>query len=364
MKLTTEAGKLLEALKAVAPRARGNSSEILRHIRFDVVGAELRLTAHDGSSSSEAILAVEADDDWTCAIPADAIVRLAGALPATAHLDVILDGVAVTVKSGRSRYKLQVMRSDDFPAALACTDGASLDLTADDIDRLFGRVREALDPRDSRPFGQGLYLHAVDGELCSSGISLFHFVRLSGRAPAPNVAGVIVPLPAIDEITKVCKAGGRITISERTIAAEAGALRYCSKLIDQKYPDYNRHLPKLCDSHVSVLRLDALAAVRRLTSIADKDSVIDLTFGQNEIEASISGLSSGREAIPCEGDATGTVLSIAAHRLVEMLEMPRGETLQLHMTPGSMLVRILDVSDPTTIFVESTRKPKFAMVAA
>ncbi len=364
MKLTTEAGKLLEALKAVAPRARGNSSEILRHIRFDVVGAELRLTAHDGSSSSEAILAVDADGDWTCAVPADAIVRLAGALPAPAHLEVILDGVAVTIKSGRSRYKLPIMRSDDFPAALTCANGTPVELTADDIERLFGRVREALDPRDSRPFGQGLYLHAVDGELCSSGISLFHFVRLSGKAPAPDLAGVIVPLPAIDEITRVCKSGGRITISERTIAAEAGALRYCSKLIEQKYPDYKRALPALRDSHISIFRLDALSAVRRLMSIADKDSVVNLSFGENEIAASLAGVGDGAEVIPCEGGAKGTLLAIAAQRLVEMLEMPRGDALQLHITPGSMLVRIHDASDPTSIFVESTRIPKLSMVAA
>lgn len=364
MKLTTEAGKLLEALKAVAPRARGNSSEILRHIKFEAAGADLRLTAHDGSSSSEAVMPVEADGEWTCAVPADAIVRLMGSLPGPAHIDIIRDDISIAIKSGRSRYKLPVMRSDDFPVALSCTDGATVDLAAEDVERLFGRVREALDPRDSRPFGQGLYLHAVDGELCSSGISLFHFVRLRGKAAAPDLAGVIVPLAAIDEISKLCKAGGRLTISARTIAAEAGPYRFCSKLIEQKYPDYNRAMPALRDTFVSILRLDALAAVRRLTSIADRDSVIDLTFGDDEITASLQGIGDGMETFPCDGTAEGTVLSVAAQRLVEMLEMPRGETLQLHITPGSMLVRIHDASDPTSIFVESTRRPKFAMAAA
>lgn len=364
MKLTTEAGKLLDALKAVAPRARGNSSEIMRHIRFDVTATELRLTAHDGSSSSEALMAVEADGEWTCAIPADAIVRLAGALPSTSHVDIVLDGVAVSVKSGRSRYKLPVMATDAFPSALACVDGVVVDLTADDVERLFGRVREALDPRDSRPFGQGLYLHVADGGLCSSGISLFHFVRLSGKAAAPDIAGVIVPLSAIDEITKVCKAGGRLTVSTKTIAAEAGSLRFCSKLIEQRYPDYHRALPALRQTFIEVFRLDALTAVKRLTAIADKDSVIDLSFGENEIVASLVGLGDGTENIPCEGSAKGSVMSIAAQRLVEMLEMPRGEKLQLHVTPGSMLLRIHDASDPTSIFVESTRIPKLTMAAA
>jgi DNA polymerase-3 subunit beta len=366
MKFTAPAGDLLECLKSVSARAKASANiEILKHLRFDVEGAQLTMTGHDMTASCEAYLGVDDAVPGSCAVPSDAIVRLIGSLPRAAHVTIEKDVTQITVKSGRSRYKLPVLSSDGFPPALACENGSSVELSAEDVTILFSRTRQALDPRDARAFGQGLYLHCADGFLCTSGISLFHFARLSASAKMDNLIGVNIPLAAVDEIARLCKGGGLLIVSDHTVAVEANGRRFCSKLIEEKYPEYNSRLPQLGKTYVDIDREDALAAVRRLTSIASTDSVIDVVVGDTEITLSISGIGEGVEYVQCSSDlkVEGRV-SIAAQRFIEILELPKGETLQLHFTKGSMAVRIFDPSEPTAIYVESTRIPKTMRAAA
>lgn len=366
MKFTTPANDFLEALKIVQARCRGASIEILRHIRFDVAAQQLTMTGHDMNASCEAYLGVDDPEDGSCAVPGDAIVRLVGSLPKAAHLTIERVGQQIAIKSGKSRYKIPVLGIEGFPEALACDGGQAIELSGEQIGILFGRTRLALDPRDTRAFGQGLYLHMADGHLCTCGISLFHFARLQVDARISELAGVNIPLSAVDEIAKIGKDGGYLTVSERSVAIEAKGRRFCSKLIEEKYPsEYAKRLPGLAAAYVDVDREELLAAVRRLTSIAETASVIDMGIGDGEIVLSMSGLGEGIETVHCsfEGKVEGFV-SIAAQRCIEMLEMPKGEVIQLHFTKGSMAVRIHDPSDPTFILVESTRIPKGHKVAA
>lgn len=366
MKFTTPANDFLEALKVVQARCRVASIEILRHIRFDVAAQQLTMTGHDMNASCEAHLGVDDPKDGSCAVPNDAIVRLVASLPKGAHLIVELDGQQITLKSGKSRYKIPVLGVDGFPAALPCDGGSAVQLTGEQIGILFGRTRLALDPRDTRPFGQGLYLHMSDGHLCTCGISLFHFARLQVEARITDLTGVNIPLTAVDEIAKIGKDGGYLTVSERSVAIEAKGRRFCSKLIEEGYPkEYAKKLPALAPAYVHVDRAELLAAVRRLASIAETASVIDMGIGDGEIVLSIFGIGEGAETVhcSCEGKVEGFV-SIAAQRCIEMLEMPTGEVIQLHFTKGSMAVRIHDPSDPTFILVESTRIPRGHKVAA
>jgi DNA polymerase-3 subunit beta len=365
VKFTTPAGDFLECLRSVHGRAKGQTIEILKHIRFDVVGAQLTMTGHDMSASCEAYLGVDDPADGSCAVPAQAIVQLIGSLPKSGHVIVERDGLQITIKSGRSRYKLPILEAGNFPEALACDSDATVQLSAEDVETLFGRARQALDPRDSRPFGQGLYLHMADGHLCTSGISLYHFARVQVEPKLAKLTGVIVPLDAVDEIARLCKAGGYLTVSDRTIAVEANGRRFCSKLIEGRYPDYASRLPQLSTTYVDIDRAETLAAVRRLTSIAEAASVIDLTVGDGEIVLALSGMGEGIETVQCSSETkVDGFVSIAAQRFIEMLEIPRGEVLQLHFTKGSMAVRIHDPADATLILVESTRIPKSYRAAA
>lgn len=362
MRFTIQAAPFLDGLKSVQARARANSIELLRHIRFDVVDDKLTLLGHDTASSSQAFLSVGSATDGTCAVPADAIVRLIGSLPKEAHVAIERQDYQITIKVGRSRYKLNVLLSDDFPGALPCDDGESVDLSGADVRQLFARPRAVLDPKDARLQMQGAYLHAVDGKLASAAYGNFHFVRFMSETAMPSLVGVIVPAAAMDEIERM--GAGRLTVSDRSIAYETEGRRFCSKLIDANYFDYMRAVPPT-GAYVEVDRAEMLEAVKRLSLLSATESEIHLAFGSGEVIASIAGAGEGVETVAASGEVgDGILIAITPSQIVAGLGLPAGEVVQLHVEPGKLYIRIVDPFEPSAVLAEATRLPKNVRAAA
>lgn len=362
MKFTIPAGELLDGLKSVQARAKANSLELLKHIRFGVAGGRLTLLGHDQSSSSEAFLSVDSAEDGACAVPADSVVRLIGSLPRGAHVDITRDDFQIIVKTGRSRYKLPVLVVDDFPEPLPCENPATVDVDAKAITQLFDRPRAALDPRENRPFCLGAYIHTVDGVLCSAATDGKHFTRYSSDIKLPELAGVIVPSAALEEISKL--GPGKLSVSDRTVAYETPSRRFCSKLIDSRYINYSNGIPSLIEQFVEVNRVDLQACFQRLASVAKADSQVHLSIKDGDITISIAGMGEGVEVVPCEGTAApDSLVAASVEQFLDAMRMLNGDTLQLHIGPRMSAFRIVDASEVSAIVAQSTQIPKMRAAA-
>lgn len=362
MKFTIPAGDFLEGLKSVQARTKGASLEILKHIRFSVTGERLTLLGHDQSSSSEAHLAVADGTDGACAVPGDSIVRLIGSLPRSAHVTVQRDDFQISVKTGRSRYKLPVLVADDFPDPLPCTPMATVDLDAKAITQLFDRPRAALDPRETRSFFLGAYLHSVDGVLCAAATDGKHFTRYSSDVACPELVGVIVPSAALEEISKL--GPGKLSVSDRTVSYETATRRFSSKLIEATYVDYDRGVPKLIEKYVEVDRAELLACFQRLASVSKPDSQLHLAVGDGEIVMSVAGAGEGIETISCSGEPDpDSFVAASVEQFIDAMKMLNGEVLQLHIGPRMSAFRIVDAFEPAAIVAQSTQIPRNMVTA-
>jgi DNA polymerase-3 subunit beta len=361
MKFTVPAGVFLDGLKSVHVRSKANSHELLKHIRFGLEGSRLTLLGHDQSSSSEAYLSVDGEQDGACAVPSDSVVKLVGSLPKEAHIQVERQEFNIIIKSGRSRYKLPVLVIDSFPEPLQCVDAVSVNLSTKDVQQLFDRPRVVIDPDDQRLQFQGCYLHLVDGHLASAAIGHYHFIRLSSEAKLPELIGVIIPVSGMEEIARL--GPGKLSVSERTVAYEVEGRRFCSKLIDSTYIDYARSIPAL-GSHVEIDRLDMLAAVRRLAILTAKESDVQIDFSESELRLSIDGAGEGDETLQASNAIPGATVSISPGQIVDALSLPAGEAIHMHVEPGKQYIRMVDPSEPAALFLESTRIPRRARMAA
>lgn len=361
MKFTIEAGPFLEGLKSVHVRSKANSHELLKHIRFGLEGSCLTLLGHDSSASGEAYLSVDGEQDGACAVPSDSIVKLIGSLPKEAHVHVERQDFNVIIKSGRSRYKLPVLVADSFPEPLKCDDAISIDLSAKDVAQLFGRPRVIIDPDDQRLPFQGCYLHVAESVLASAAIGRYHFIRLLSECKITELTGVIVPLSAMEEIDRL--GAGKLSVSDRTVAFEVEGRRFCSKLIDATYIDYMRSIPAL-GQHVEIDRLDMLNAVRRLAILTAKESDVQIDFSASELRLSIDGAGEGDETLRATGSIPGATVSISPSQIVDALSLPAGDAIHLHVEKGKQYLRMVDPSEPSAIFMESTRIPRRVRMAA
>lgn len=364
MKFTIQSGVLLDGLKSVSGRATDKNVgiAILKHIRFEVAGASLTLLAHNLSASSEAYLAVDTPADGACAVPADSVVRLIGSLPKEAHVTIEIDGLQITIKAGRSRYKLPVLLAKDFPKAIACDNAASVDLDADAIHQLFDRPQAAIDPREDRAFCMGAYVHSADGVICAAATDGKHFVRYASKASAPDLTGVIVSTASMVEIAKL--GPGKLFVSDRTVSLVTPTRRYCSKLIDARFPDYTKFTPPLIENYLEVDRVELSACFQRLASIAAVDSQIYFQIEPGEIIISVAGAGEGVETVRCSSDAVPALVCGSVDQFLETTKMLDGEVLHLHISPRASSFRIADPTEPAAIVFQSTQVPRRQQAAA
>lgn len=362
MKCNINAGDLASALRSIRARARANKAEILNHVRVETfLDGRLTLLAHDGDSSSEAFLPAEVDVAGVCCIPADPLMRLIAGTLGSATVSIEVDSLQVTIKVGRSRYKLPVLNAADFPPALSANGGIKFSVTKDDIDQLLVRPAAALDPKDVRPIASGVFLHDEDGMLCGAGYSSACLMRFETKIPSNGISGTIVPLDAISEISAI--GAGELTISDRIIGIRTDRLSYSSKLIDARYPSaWVKFILPAEGSYVECDRQALLEALARLQVVSDfaKERLLDVLISGDELSANVTGSADGIETMECDAvDADGKSFCLQVQNLIASCKAARGDRIRIFIRGTTTdPIRIVDLFEPDAVNQQMPCKSK------
>jgi len=351
MKCTVSAGELSAALRGPCDRAKPSGLiPILKHVRCEAAGSRLLLLGHDLDSSSEAHLDAEVETSGACAIPAEPFARLIRGLPKGAHVVIEVTGKDVTIKSGRSRYKLPILPAIDMPEALCVEGGASFRVTADDLDQVFVRPRSAMDLKDPRPICHGIFLHSDAGKIVAAATSGVMLARYSTDIDAGGFLGAIIPRWASDEILKV--GAGEMTISDRIISINSDRTTYSAKLIEAIFPERYRRTIPADGSRATLYREAAIEALSRIRAVSDfsGSDLLDISVGDGELILSMIGTADASEAIECESSSSAFVCLRSAH-LLEALKSLRGEKVEFLIQSEREAFRIIDPSEPSAISV-------------
>jgi DNA polymerase III subunit beta len=353
MKFTVNAGELSAALVGPCARARAaNVIAILKHVRCESVGAEVRLLGHDLDSSSEATVPAEVHLHGACAIPAEPLARIVAGFHKAASIIVEIVGTDAIIRSGRSRYKLPVLDAKEMPPPLTADGGTTLKISSEDIKQLFVRGRSAISPKEPRTCLQGFYLHADAKRLCSVATNGYALMRFGTSIEPGDFKGAIIPRSAADEIAKFGK-GGEIAISDRIVSfCVAGAI-YSSKLVDSTYPESFHRIIGATEEHIGMAKIDretVLECLSRLRAAGDfsETDLIDIEITNDEISISVTGAADGAEKIECESETPGFVC-LRAEQLTSALEIMNGETVQFRVPNEREAFRVIDSTEPFAV---------------
>ena len=119
MKLTIERGALLHALGHVQSVVeRRNTIPILSNVLLEAKGDRLGLTATDMELAIVEQVAAEIAAPGAVTVPAHTLYDIVRKLPEGSQVSLELsgDGQQTTIKAGRSRFSLQTLPKEDFPA--------------------------------------------------------------------------------------------------------------------------------------------------------------------------------------------------------------------------------------------------------
>ncbi len=287
MKFDVERDVLLNPLQAVQGVVeRRQTLPILANVLLRAADGKLWVSATDMEIELVAEIPLEADAGGEVTVPARKLVDICRTLPRDARLSFAVDDQRALLRSGRSRFTLATLPATDFPATDTPSGELELRVPQADLKRLIDLTQFAMAQQDVRYYLNGLLLE-VGGDYLRAVATDGHRLAAADLACETGHGGdrrqVIVPRKGVLEMQRLLGTGeGEVTLilGANALRLELASTRLTSKLIDGRFPDYERVIPRLesCDKQV-LLDRDRFSACLAAASVLSNDKYRAVRLG-------------------------------------------------------------------------------------
>jgi len=182
------------------------------------------------------------------------------ALPEGVDCHLEKDENHLTLRAGRSRFSLATLPADDFPRVPLVTGGISFEIPAKQLRRLIERSHFAMAQQDVRYYLNGLLIELAGERLravATDGHRLALTEQMLIEEVAVGVQQIIVPRKGVAEMLRLLpdsNDGAKVTVLPSHMALTVGNQRLVTRLVDARYPDYERVLPGETPTRLSAIR--------------------------------------------------------------------------------------------------------------
>ena len=279
MKFTVSREAILKPLQLVAGVVeRRHTLPVLANIQLVLEDKQLSLTGTDLEVEIIGRLTVDnVASSGEITVPAKKFVDICRALPDNSNIEFTLEEQKVTVKSGRSRFTLSTLPAAEFPSVEQGKDDLKFQCAQKAIKHLIERTSFAMAQQDVRYYLNGmlwevspkaLRVVATDGHrlaMCTSDIDTD--IELAEQVQA------ILPRKGVIELSRLVTDSDdsvEVLLGSNHIRAITPEYTFTSKLVDGKFPNYERVLPKGGDKEVIGDRADLKQAFARTAILSNE----------------------------------------------------------------------------------------------
>ncbi len=289
MKLTISKESLLEQLSYVVGAVeKKHTSKILENILIQVTEDKLQMVGTDLEIEMSSSVNIQAESAGTLTAPARKLFEICKALPNDSFILLETKGDRLLIKGARSRFELSTLPADDYPLLDDIPIKQEVSLPEKNLKALMEKVSFSMANQDVRYYLNGLLFEFTENLIVAVStdghrLALSKYTS-SSTSNNPNFK-IIVPRKGILELSRLLDASSELPvtlqISDNHIRVYKDNIRFTSKLIDGKYPDYKAAIPSNSTYTIELDReqfRDTLARVAILSN--EKFKGIRLGFKQ------------------------------------------------------------------------------------
>lgn len=316
--LTTTRDALLAPLQSVAGIVeKRHTLPILSNVLIEKRGDQLTLLATDIEIQIRTTTAGHiGGEDASITVAARKLQDILRALPPAGDVNVTLDDKRLTVKAGRSRFALQTLPAADYPRMnLPDGDATRFTVSQKTFKRQLAQVAYAMAQQDIRYYLNGLLLIVAGNELrmvATDGHRLaFASSPLESELPRTEV---ILPRKTVMELARQLGDSEdplEVILAGNQVVFRFGPIELVSKLIDGKFPDYERVIPQ---NHPKMLTFDRAPLLATLSRVAiltnDKFRGVRLVLGDGTLKIASTNAEQEEAQEELEVDYHGDPLDI------------------------------------------------------
>ena len=249
MKFIAEKAQIVDSLQnAAAVAERRQTIPILANLRLKTVDGKLEVTATDLEIQIKTFSElIEIEEEGETTVSARKMSELCRSLPEGENLNFSLSNGKLTVSSSNFHADFATISSDDFPEIEINEEQTPITVESSVLKRLLSKTSFSMASQDVRYYLNGMLLEIIGNKI--NGVSTDGH-RLAFSTATTNAADLevrnILPRKAVLELSKLLSPNEgtvELLIGASYVDVRSENLSFSSKLIDGKYPDYNKVFP-------------------------------------------------------------------------------------------------------------------------
>jgi len=306
MKLKIESSKFIDGLKTVQNIVPGKGSlPIIQNVLIEAAGDTVRFTTTDLDITITSTVKCEVKEEGRTTLPVKQLFEsMIKAPECMVEVSVDEDDKAI-VKAGSSRLRLNGKSANEFPPMEAEGECINYTLPCPILLDMLRKTSYAASQDDTRRTLKGVLASFKTGKLT--------MVATDGRRLAMveqemDIAGncendIVLPSKTVQELQRSLSGNGNVTLKVQPsrISVEFDNIRIYSKLMAEKYPNYNQVIPTDINEKITIERQPLIEALERASVMTmDAAHSTRLAFSDNmlTVSSASSDIGDAKDEVP------------------------------------------------------------------
>ncbi|HEY9094566.1 MAG TPA: DNA polymerase III subunit beta [Hydrogenophaga sp.] len=347
--------KVLAALQSVAGIVeRRHTLPILANVMLNKTGPSVQLTTSDLEIQIRTTSELDGDNgNFATTLGARKLIDILRTMPSDQTVSLENTGGKLILKGGKSRFTLQSMPAEDFPLVQESPSfGPVFAVPQKTLKSLLSQVSFAMAVHDIRYYlngilfvaeGKNLSLVATDGHRLA-----FASAELDVEVPKQEV---ILPRKTVMELQRLLSdKEGAIEMQFATNQAKFSfdGMEFVTKLVEGKFPDYNRVIPKNHKNIVTLGRAPLLASLQRTAIMtSEKFKGVRLNVEPGTLRVASSNAEQEEAVDELDIDYGGDAIEIGFNvtYLIDALQNMSQEMVRIELSDGNSSALVTNPDD-------------------
>ncbi|HWM91386.1 MAG TPA: DNA polymerase III subunit beta [Thermoanaerobaculia bacterium] len=317
---------------------RKTTIPVLSHLLLTVREDRLHLAATDLDVSLTSWCEADIKEPGGIAVQAKKLMEIIRSLTGDEVHLVQEEPRVLTIRAGKSRFKIHGLAPDDFPTLPNVEDSAQVEIPFADFRRMVSKILFAVSAEESRFQLNGALLKLKEGGLEMVATDGHRLALVEGGLEGNgngSQESVLVPRKALQELQRLEGEGNLgYRRGEHHLSFRLGRRELICRILEGTFPDYERVIAKDNDKRVLFDRKALSEAVQRAALMTgDRARAVRLQFAPDQvvISAANSDLGEAVEEVSCDYDGPEFRLGINPDYLRDFLGAVETERVRLEL---------------------------------
>ncbi len=362
MKFITKKNEIVESLQTGASIAeRRQTIPVLANLKMVASSGEVEITATDLEIQVKKLAKVDKVlEEGETTVSARKMSELCRSLPEDEDLEFDLKNGKLTVSSKNFHADFATISASDFPVLEATEEKEAFSLESFELQRLLSKTAFCMASQDVRYYLNGLLIEYKGGEINAVATDGHRMalasVGLKGCS-LPEGQRQIIPRKAVIELSKILgdrKNQLKVSFGNSSLRVEDKGLDFATKLIDGKFPDYEKVLPSGDPQKLEVSKESLQGALSRASVLSnEKYRGVRFSLEKNQLKLTANNpeKESAEELLDVNYIGQSLEIGFNIGYLVDVLGTISGDSLELNFYGEESSCLIREPNNTSEVYV-------------